>query len=162
MGIPGRVCFATSQHDQGQDQTLRILSDCFWFFCLFVLFCLAVLCLNSELHSCKSGALPLEPLPQSFLLWLFWRWGLAFCLGQPGPRSYFRLHTIARMTGSCHDTQFFSVEIGSYKFIPPLSPPLLPPRPHPSPDWSRTVILLLSASHGGWDDRHAPLCAVIG
>jgi hypothetical protein len=33
--------------------------------------------LNSGLHICKAGALLLEPLHQSILLWLFWRWGLA-------------------------------------------------------------------------------------
>jgi hypothetical protein len=33
--------------------------------------------LNSELCAHKAGTLPLEPLFQSILLWLFWRWGLA-------------------------------------------------------------------------------------
>jgi hypothetical protein len=32
--------------------------------------------LNSGLCSCKAGILPLEPLLQSILLWLFWRLGL--------------------------------------------------------------------------------------
>jgi hypothetical protein len=31
--------------------------------------------LNSGLHACKAGTLPLEPHLQSILLWLFWRWG---------------------------------------------------------------------------------------
>jgi hypothetical protein len=33
--------------------------------------------LNSGLATCKTGALSLELQPQSILLWLFWRWGLA-------------------------------------------------------------------------------------
>jgi hypothetical protein len=32
--------------------------------------------LNSGLHTCKAGALLLEPCLQSILFWLFWRWGL--------------------------------------------------------------------------------------
>jgi hypothetical protein len=32
--------------------------------------------LNSRLCNCKAGAVLLEPCLQSFLLWLFWRWGL--------------------------------------------------------------------------------------
>jgi hypothetical protein len=32
--------------------------------------------LNSGLCTCKAAALALEPLLQSILLWLFWRWGL--------------------------------------------------------------------------------------
>jgi hypothetical protein len=32
--------------------------------------------LNSGLLTCKAGSLPLEPVLQSILLWLFWRWGL--------------------------------------------------------------------------------------
>jgi hypothetical protein len=32
--------------------------------------------LNSGLHTCKAGTLPLEPHLQSMLLWLFWRQGL--------------------------------------------------------------------------------------
>jgi hypothetical protein len=31
--------------------------------------------LNSWLHNCKAGAVPLEPHLQTTLLWLFWRWG---------------------------------------------------------------------------------------
>jgi hypothetical protein len=30
--------------------------------------------LNWGLHTCKAGALPLQPCLQSILLWLFWRW----------------------------------------------------------------------------------------
>jgi hypothetical protein len=30
--------------------------------------------LDSGLHSCKVGTLPLEPLLQSILLWLFWNY----------------------------------------------------------------------------------------
>jgi hypothetical protein len=43
------------------------------FVCLF----LVDWSLNSKLHTCKAGALPLHPHPQFILLWLFWRWGLA-------------------------------------------------------------------------------------
>jgi hypothetical protein len=32
--------------------------------------------LNSGLHTCKAGALPLEPHIQFIVLWLFWRWDL--------------------------------------------------------------------------------------
>jgi hypothetical protein len=39
-----------------------------------------------ELHTCKADALLLEP-HQLFLLRLFWKWRLAFCLGQPELKS---------------------------------------------------------------------------
>jgi hypothetical protein len=32
--------------------------------------------LNSGLHPCKAGAVPLELHCQSIFLWLFWRWNL--------------------------------------------------------------------------------------
>jgi hypothetical protein len=32
--------------------------------------------LNSGLHTCKTGAVPLKPHLQSILLWLFWRGGI--------------------------------------------------------------------------------------
>jgi hypothetical protein len=35
---------------------------------------------NSGPHTCKAGALLLEPWRQSILLWLFWAWGLTNCL----------------------------------------------------------------------------------
>jgi hypothetical protein len=35
---------------------------------------LYVMGLNSALHTCKAGTLPLEPRLQSILVWLFWRW----------------------------------------------------------------------------------------
>jgi hypothetical protein len=41
--------------------------------------------LNSGLHDCKAGALPLEPHLQSILLWLFWTWGS--CKPAPGESS---------------------------------------------------------------------------
>jgi hypothetical protein len=43
--------------------------------------------MNSGLQTCEAHALPLEPRLQPCPLWLLWRWGLAFCLGQPGPGS---------------------------------------------------------------------------
>jgi hypothetical protein len=95
--------------------------------------------LHSELHVCKSSALPLEPSLQPFLLWLFWRCGLTFCSGWPGPwSSYFLLPAIARMTGNHNQAQFFSVQMGCHKFF--------------CPGWPRTVLLLISASHVPWDD----------
>jgi hypothetical protein len=36
--------------------------------------------LNSQHHTCKAGALPLEPHLQSSLLWLFWRQSLMIYL----------------------------------------------------------------------------------
>jgi hypothetical protein len=36
--------------------------------------------LNSQLCTCKAGALPLEAHLQSILLWLFWRWGKGGCM----------------------------------------------------------------------------------
>jgi hypothetical protein len=40
----------------------------FFFFWVVLEFELRVLC--------QAGALPFEPCPQSFLLWLFWKWNL--------------------------------------------------------------------------------------
>jgi hypothetical protein len=56
--------------------------------------------------------------------------------------SYFKLPTIARMTGMSHDTQLFSVEMGFCKLF--------------SLGWPGTVILLISASCVTWNDRRTP------
>jgi hypothetical protein len=57
----------------------------------------------------------LEPCLQLFLLWLIWKQGgFIFCPGQPGPQSsYFTLPVLAGMTGVCHHTQLFSIEVKS-------------------------------------------------
>jgi hypothetical protein len=59
--------------------------------------------------------LPLELCFQPFLLWLFWKYSLAFCPGGPGSRAfYFRLPVIIGMTGMHYHSQFyFSIEMGS-------------------------------------------------
>jgi hypothetical protein len=36
-----------------------------------------------HLHACKAGSLLLEPHLHSILLWLFWRWGLAWANLEP-------------------------------------------------------------------------------
>jgi hypothetical protein len=50
-------------------------------------FCFVLLGLGFKLrasHTCRPGALPLEPHLQSILLWLFWRWSLEnYLLGWP-------------------------------------------------------------------------------
>jgi hypothetical protein len=51
--------------------------------------CVCVAILGFELRaSCLIGAIRLESYLQPFLLWLFWRQGLAFCPGQPKLGSY--------------------------------------------------------------------------
>jgi hypothetical protein len=41
----------------------------------FLIFFLVGLGLNSGLHTCKAGTVPLKPHLHSVLLWLFWRQG---------------------------------------------------------------------------------------
>jgi hypothetical protein len=67
------------------------------------------------------------------MFWLFWSQGLAFCPGWPELQFfYFRLPTIAGMTGTQHHTQLFSLEMGSHKLF--------------CPGWLRTMILPISTS----------------
>jgi hypothetical protein len=55
--------------------------------------------------------------PPAFLLWLFWRLGLTFCPGWPGPQSfYFRFCCIAGMTGVFHHIQIFPLRWGLSNF----------------------------------------------
>jgi hypothetical protein len=56
------------------------------------------------------------------LLWLIWRWGLAFCPGQPGPSSSnFMLPAVAVMTGVLHTPTFFLLRWGLTDFLPRLA-----------------------------------------
>jgi hypothetical protein len=65
---------------------------------------------------------------------------LHFCLGQPGPRSYFLIPAIPGMTGTHHHTYHFLIEMGSCKLF--------------YMSWPRTSILLISAFQVAWDGRH--------
>jgi hypothetical protein len=60
--------------------------------------------LNSELHPCKVGTLPLEPYLQSILLWLFWSWVLkTICLGWSQTlNSWISPSQVARIMGVSH------------------------------------------------------------
>jgi hypothetical protein len=64
---------------QYREDLLRIREHLFWFFLLFYFYLFIFFWwdwgLNSRLHTCKAGSLPLEPNLQSILLWLFWRSG---------------------------------------------------------------------------------------
>jgi hypothetical protein len=54
----------------------------------------------------------------AFVLWLFWRYRLDFCPGQPGPWScYFTLPTVSVLTGVCHWAQLL-VEVGESYELP--------------------------------------------
>jgi hypothetical protein len=91
---------------------------------------------------CDSGTLPVEPHLQAFMLWLFWRWDLTFCPGQPWPWSfYFKLPTFTGMTDAYHHTQLFSIKMGvlkTYFFL----------------GWPGVVSLSVSAFHVAWEDKH--------
>jgi hypothetical protein len=68
-----------------------------------------------------------------FILGGFLRQGLAFGPGQSGWQApVLGIPPTAGVAGSHHHAQFFSIEMGSHKLLL---------------DWSRTVILLSSASH---------------
>jgi hypothetical protein len=63
----------------------KIVSNFWWFLTFktnlaFLFFFWWDCNLNSGLRTCEAGSLLLEPLLQSILLWLFWRWGLKKCL----------------------------------------------------------------------------------
>jgi hypothetical protein len=62
--------------------------------------------------------------------------------------SCFTLLVLAGMTGACHHTQVFSVEMVSHKFF--------------CLNWPGTVIFLIPTSHIAWDDRCGPPCPRIG
>jgi hypothetical protein len=66
-----------------------------------------------------------------------------FCPGQPGLwSSYFTLPTIAGITGACHHTEIFPIEMGfSWTFLAELS-------------WNRDPLDL--SRYITWDDRHMP------
>jgi hypothetical protein len=67
---------------------------------LFLSLFLAVLEFELRALCWLRDTLSLEPCLQTLLLWLFLRWGLAFCPGWPGPQfPYFKLPTITGMTG---------------------------------------------------------------
>jgi hypothetical protein len=69
--------------------------------------------LNSGLCAWKAGAQPFEPGPQPFLLWLFWRQGLTFCPGHPGPwSSYFKLPLVAGIQTHATMPSFFPLRWG--------------------------------------------------
>jgi hypothetical protein len=64
-------------------------------------------------HLKKNTLCHFEPQLQYFLLWLFWRQGLAFYPDRPGKQSsYFMLPTIAGMICICHHIQLLT-EMGS-------------------------------------------------
>jgi hypothetical protein len=47
----------------------------------------------------------------SFFLWLFLRYNLASCPGQPGTWYYFMFHSLVGMIGICHYVQFIFTEM---------------------------------------------------
>jgi hypothetical protein len=57
--------------------------------------------LNSGLHTCKTGALPLEPHLRAVLDWLSWRWGSqTICSGWPSAMIFpISASQVARITG---------------------------------------------------------------
>jgi hypothetical protein len=57
---------------------------------------------------------------QPFVLWLFWRWGLAFCPGWPGPwPSYFILPTRAEVRSSWSSFFLLKRSLTSFFFFLP-------------------------------------------
>jgi hypothetical protein len=88
--------------------------------------------LNSGLCLARHVLYNLSHIPSPFFLWLFWRKGLAFCSGLPGPwSSYIRLPIKVEMTGKCHHTQLL-VEMGILLTF--------------CLGWPGTIIFLISAS----------------
>jgi hypothetical protein len=81
--------------------------------------------LNSGLCTCKAGALPLEPLLQSILLWLFWRWNLESYLPglalNPDP-SHLGLPRITGMSQWHPATEAFQAFFWPFSFQTNLNP----------------------------------------
>jgi hypothetical protein len=104
-------------------------------FCFLLLFLVVVLGFEHKaLHLLGRYSMTWAMLPAP-LLCLFWRQGLTFCPGQPGPWSpYFILPTIAGMRVTCLHTQPISTEMGSCEHF------LL--------DWPGTAVLPISPSGG--------------
>jgi hypothetical protein len=78
---------------------------------------------NSGLHTCKAGALPLEPHLQSIWLWLFWGWDLSNCLPCWYLNSFLPISAsqVARIigvtTGARHETVFYRLNLYFKKII---------------------------------------------
>jgi hypothetical protein len=74
--------------------------------------------LNSGLHACKAGTLPLDAALQSILLWIFWRWGFVNYLlrldsEQDTPDVG---NQVARITGRTHQVNDFFISTSAKNF----------------------------------------------
>jgi hypothetical protein len=76
--------------------------------------------LNSQLHTCKAGALLLKPHLQSILLWLFGDGGSrTIFLGWPGTTIFLiSASQVARITGVSHQCPASQAILITARFVP--------------------------------------------